>query len=220
MEKQVTDPKNVPPTPISPKDDPLEMLFIHYKEIKGENEETEEKEEENILKGMGILQLSQDLGVTDEKDPSLIIMFWKLNVNQPNVWEISKEEFSNWKNHNCTTLDAMKNKLKEWRSGLKREDEFKQFYFFIFDYLREDKKILSLEESLLAWEMLEMQKRWELWNDWTVFMKGKSAITRDTWRLFYNFTKQHPKDLSNYDDNSCWPSVFDDFVDFMKEKKK
>jgi hypothetical protein len=68
--------------------------------------------------------------------------------------------------------------------------------------------------------MLEMQNRWGLWNDWTEFMKGKQAVTRDTWRLFYTFTQQHPKDLNNYDADGCWPSVFDDFVDYIKDKQK
>jgi len=199
--------------------DPLEVLFQEYKAIKDETT-TEEEEDPTILKGMGILQLSQDLGITDEKDPSLIIMMWKLNVNQPTVWEISKEEFLGWKKHGCVDISSMKKKLAAWRAGLKQEDEFKQFYFFIFDYLREEKKILSLEESMVAWDMLEMGKRWVLWNDWTEFMKGKSAITRDTWRLFYNFTQQHSQNVSNYDADGCWPSVFDDFVDCMNDKKK
>ena len=38
----------------------------------------------------------------------------------------------------------MQKKLQEWKTGLKREDEFKNFYLFVFDYLREERKILSM----------------------------------------------------------------------------
>lgn len=99
------------PEPEKPKHEPpkdkktaqLEELFEKYKsvakkweqanyliaDIKDEDEE-EEEERGDIIKGMGFLTYSQDLGVTDDKDPTLIIIAWKLQVNQPAVWQISR----------------------------------------------------------------------------------------------------------------------------------
>jgi len=109
-----------------------------------------------------------------------------------------------------------KKKIKEWKDELKQPAKFKQFYFYVFDYLREDKKILPLDECLTVWGMLSMDKRWPLWGKWVKYLEGKKAISRDTWRLFANFMEQYPKDLNNYDADGCWPSMIDDFVEWCR----
>lgn len=120
----------------------------------------------------------------------------------------------------------MKKKLKEWKEEIKQPNKFKLFYNYVFDYLREDKKILckpfffhsntiqftplfplATEESITVWGMLGMDKRWPLYSKWVRYLEGKKSISRDTWRLFINFIEQYPKDLSTYDADGCWPSM-------------
>jgi len=120
-----------------------------------------------------------------------------------------------------------KKKCQSWRDELKNQAKFKQFYNFVFDYLKEEKKILSknakhfklnllvqpaMEEATTVWEMLGVSDKWPLYRHWAEFVKDKKSISRDTWRLFLNFIEQYPKDVSTYDADSCWPSVLDEVL--------
>eukprot|EP01119_Soliformovum_irregulare_P016617 TRINITY_DN4845_c0_g1_i1.p1 TRINITY_DN4845_c0_g1~~TRINITY_DN4845_c0_g1_i1.p1 ORF type:complete len:381 (+),score=110.93 TRINITY_DN4845_c0_g1_i1:324-1466(+) len=207
-----------PPIPPTAPQGGLESIFETYKAIK--EDEPGDEDPGDVMRGMGTLQYSQDLGITDDKDPSLLLIAFKLQVNQPAVWQFSREEFMRWNKFGCKTLEDMQKKCKSWRDDLKREDEFKNFYLFVFDYLREERKILSTEEAIVAWEILGMESRWPLMKDWIDYLKKHQAINRDTWRLLYTFIKQHPRDLTNYDPDGCWPSAIDDFVETMREGSK
>ena len=44
------------------------------------------------------------------------------------------------------------------------------------------------------------------------------GIQRDTWNMFLNFCDAIGNDLSVYDDNEAWPSLFDDFVEYENDQ--
>jgi len=197
----------------------LEKLFDKYRAIAASL--TESGEQEDLVKGQGLLQYGQDLGVTDDKDPMLMIIAWKLNVSHGKVWEFTRDEFvGGWAIHGAHNIDSMKKKCKEWREEVKNAAKFKQFYNYVFDYLREDKKILVMEEAVTVWDMLGFNERWPMFSKWVAFLQDKKSVSKDTWKLFLNFTEQYPKDLSAYDESGCWPSVIDEFVDRIKEENK
>lgn len=197
----------------------LEKLFDKYKTLGLSLNESAEAEDQ--IKGNGLLQYGQDLGITDDKDPMLLVVAWKLNVNHQKCWEFNRDEFvGGWAIHGCHNIDTMKKKTKEWREELKNAAKFKQFYNYVFDYLKEEKKILVMEEALTVWDMLGFNERWPLFGRWVQYLSDKKSVSRDTWRLFLSFTEQYPKDLSSYDSDSCWPSMIDEFVDKIKEESK
>jgi hypothetical protein len=196
----------------------LEKLFDKYKTI-GANL-TESGEIEDLVKGQGLLQYGQDLGITDDKDPMLMIISWKLNVSHGKVWEFNRDEWMGWAIHGCHNVSSMQKKCKEWRDELKNSAKFKQFYNYVFDYLREEKKVLVMEEAVTVWDMLGFSDRWPLFSHWVKFLHDKKSVSKDTWKLFLNFSEQYPKDLANYDENGCWPSVIDEFVEKVKEANK
>jgi hypothetical protein len=51
------------------------------------------------------------------------------------------------------------------------------FYNWCFDYLREDRKILTIEEVQTLWSMLGMPSRWKLWGQWQEFLVKKKQRT-------------------------------------------
>jgi hypothetical protein len=55
------------------------------------------------VKGQGLLQYGQDLGITDDKDPMLMVIAWKLNVNHGKVWEYTRDEWMGWAIHGYKT---------------------------------------------------------------------------------------------------------------------
>jgi len=167
-----------------------------------------------------LLQYGQDLGITDDKDPLLMIIAWKLGVNQGKCWEFTRETFiGGWSLLECSNIASMKKKCIQWREELKNPNNFKNFYNWVFDYLKEERKILAMEEAVTVWEMLSMYERWPLMPLWVSFLKEKRAVSRDTWKLFLTFTEQYPKTLSNYDADGCWPSMIDEFVEWTKKNQ-
>eukprot|EP01118_Nematostelium_gracile_P010664 TRINITY_DN370_c0_g1_i1.p1 TRINITY_DN370_c0_g1~~TRINITY_DN370_c0_g1_i1.p1 ORF type:complete len:398 (-),score=125.38 TRINITY_DN370_c0_g1_i1:26-1219(-) len=200
----------------------LTQLFEKYKAVGVSLGESGDNED--VIKGQGLLQFGQDLGIVDDKDPGLLIISWKLNVNHEKCWEITRDEFiGGFSIHGCHNVASIKKKLEAWRGQLKNAQKFKSFYNYVFDYLKEDKKILSLEEAVTVWDMLGMHQRWPLMGNWVTYLQDKKAISRDTWRLFFNFIEQYPTNLDAYDADGCWPSLIDEFVDHMtkpKDKKK
>jgi len=198
----------------------LTKLFDKYKML-GVN--LSESESDDVIKGNGLIQYSQDLGVTDEKDPALLIISWKLNAKDSKVWEFSRDSFvGGWALEGVYTIDLMKKKTKTWKDELKQANKFKSFYYFVFDYLKEDKTILSMEEAFTVWDIIGFNEhRWPLMPKWLEYLHGKKSITRDTWRLFLSFSEQYPKDLSTFNADDCWPTMIDDFVETsIKGQKK
>ncbi len=59
---------------------------------------------------------------------------------------------------------------------------------------------------------------------WLAFLHAHpevKGIARDTWNMFLNLVEAVPDDdqlLSAYDDDEAWPSLFDDFVDYERER--
>jgi hypothetical protein len=60
----------------------------------------------------------------------------------------------------CTNLEQMKKIGNDWKTEItKDQNKFRNFYFFVFDYLRQDKKVLAIEEVVAAWEMLGIRNK-------------------------------------------------------------
>lgn len=198
----------------------LAKLFEKYKAVGVSLNESTESEE--IIRGEGVLQYSKDLGVTDEKDPAMLIIAWKLNAKDKRAWEFSKDTYiGGWSLEGCYGIDTMKKKVKTWKDELKTPAKFKAFYNFVFDYLKEERTILTIEEATAVWDIIGItEARWPMLPKWLEFIQTKKSITRDTWRMFYAFMDQYPKDLSNFSSDDCWPTTIDEFVDHMKPVKK
>ncbi len=52
---------------------------------------SESGETGDVIKGQGILEYGQALGVVEDTDPGLLIVLWKLGAKAQ--WEVSREEF-------------------------------------------------------------------------------------------------------------------------------
>ena len=55
-------------------------------------------------------------------------------------------------------------------------------------------------------------------NGWDPILDTVRGISRDTWNMFLNFTETVSNDLSVYDEDEAWPSLFDDFVEHENDK--
>ena len=61
-------------------------------------------------------------------------------------------------------------------------------------------------------------QHYEMLNGWESILDTVRGISRDTWNMFLNFTETVGNDLSVYDEDEAWPSLFDDFVEHENDK--
>lgn len=119
----------------------------------------------------------------------------------------------------------MKAAVERWKKDISNnEDNYQSFYAFVFDYLRaqegDNKSSLGKDDAIMAWELLGMKKRFHFYPQWCKFWQenDRLGVPRDTWILLLKFIDKIGKDVKNYNEDDCWPIVFDDFVqDYLKK---
>jgi len=195
----------------------LEKIFEKYKKL-GIDLQSSKEDAGDVIQGGGAQKLQEDLGATDEDDPLLMVVAWKLNCQT--TWEFTKDEFMNgFMLYGCSSLKSIQQKCEEWKASIRDERIFKQFYHFVFDYLRGDKKILMIESAELVWHMLIMPRKWGLYDKWMEYLKVKQVqcVNKDVWQQLAEFMTVYPRDLTEYDESAAWPLLFDEFHQWLVE---
>lgn len=99
-------------------------------------------------------------------------------------------------------ISGIKTAAANWKQQtLADYDSFKPFYNWCFDYLREERKILTMEEVQTLWNMLGMAKRWKFWAQWMEFLTKKKKrvhLTRDEWCVILVFSHEFPENVDGY----------------------
>jgi len=176
------------------------------------------------MKPQGVLALGNDLGAADPMDPHLLLLAWKMRSKQ--FFQFYDCEWMVlWANEKVSSFDEMKKCVQRWQNDIKtNEDNFVSFYMFVFDYLRaqegDAKLSLGKDDAIMAWELLGMKKRFKFFPEWTKFWQENElkGVPRGTWQLLLKFIEKVGDNVKNYNEDDCWPLVFDDFVyDYLKK---
>jgi hypothetical protein len=105
-------------------------------------------------------------------------------------------------------------------------DDAVELYNFAFEYLRDDKKVLLVEEACVAWELLLKPKQWALFDEWLAFVRSGAhkAVARDPWQQVVPFARRYATRevaIATYDaENSAFNVLFDEFVEFLARDEK
>ena len=113
-------------------------------------------------------------------------------------------------------------------------DQYKAVYNHTFTLLIEDrKKAIDLEQAADFWRILTDSETGFAWVTksgtdflplWLEFLNAKwsKAINRDLWRQTLAFMTKALQDesLSFWSEESSWPSVIDDFVQWVRVEKR
>jgi len=62
------------------------------------------------------------------------------------------------------------------------------------------------------------ERQLDMWEKFLTTQTGGRAISRDTWTLFLEFTREIDPDFKSHDFDAAWPSVIDDFVTWAQEQ--
>ncbi|GFR46472.1 hypothetical protein Agub_g8049 [Astrephomene gubernaculifera] len=192
----------------------IEALYQQYKEPG-----------EELISVDGITRFCSDL----EVDPTdIVVLVISCYMGAAVMCEYSKEEFTGGLvKLGVDSVEKLKGRLPELRAELRGEGRFREVYNFAYNFSREKgQKCVQLDTAVAMWQLLLAspsvpEQRWPLIDDWCDFLTQhhNRAISRDTWVQLLDFIKSVKPDFSNFDENSAWPYLLDEFVDHMKTKR-
>lgn len=154
----------------------------------------------------------------DENDPHLFLLAWKMRSRV--FCEIYEDEWNAlWALERAFTIEDMKEVVKSWIAEIKDLEGFcfGSFYHYTFDYLLLEKgsnaTALTKEDSINAWNVLNIGKKWALYPKWIKFWSTNSlkGVTRDTWKMLPKLIEKIGDDPSKYNEDDFWPVPFSTF---------
>lgn len=184
----------------------MNRLFEEYKD-----------ENEDAILSDGIERLCCDLGYKPD-DFAILVLAFSLDASQ--MCRFTKTEFiQGLKTMNASNISDIKIRLKEIIEKLKIDsDLYKQLYRFTFRFgLEIGQRVLSCDMAIILWRLVFTLYKPDILDRWLSFLEQhERGVTKDTWNMFLNFAESC--DITQYDDSEAWPSLFDDFVEYEKDR--
>lgn len=174
----------------------------------------------------GTLAYLEDLGF-DPEDPISLTLAYILE--SPQTGEFHREAFLRvWADLHVSRISEMKAYVEQVREELKTSELFEKFYRYVYEFVRgSDSRIKTIgyEDAILYWQMLfgerpELDKCQNRLQQWYAYvLENQRNISRDLWNMFLKFIwqviEQDPENLSAYDEMSAWPSMVDEYVEWL-----
>lgn len=191
----------------------LHELFLKYKD-----------DNHDKIMAEGIISFCEDLGVSPE-DVVMFVICWYMDAKT--MGEFTQEEFEGGiEDMEIDTvfspITSLKAKIPALRKDLDDPATFKEIYEFAFGFSCEDsQKVLQLDVAVSIWPLLITKKKWKHIDEWCTFLQEhhKRAISRDTWNQLLDFINTIGDNFAQYDPNSAWPYLIDEFVEMKLEQK-
>lgn len=137
--------------------------------------------------------------------------------------------------HSCDTIDKQKSYIKTLKQNLpSNKDAFTKVYKYTFMLGKTgNQKAVPLDVAVTYWELLFTSKLsavkwtspkspWFQW--WAEFLNSqwKKSVNKDMWNETLKFAQLTLQDeaMSFWNEESSWPSVIDDFVEWVKREKR
>ncbi|KAI8140004.1 DCN1, defective in cullin neddylation 1, domain-containing 4 [Fennellomyces sp. T-0311] len=119
------------------------------------------------------------------------------------------------------SLDKLKTKRPEFEKVIHDPNEMKDVYRYTFGYAKtKDQKCMDVDVACVLWTMM-MGNQFPITAEFVRFLQEKKpvkVINRDQWQSFLEFVLTVSSDLSDYDETSAWPVLFDEFVEWKREE--
>jgi hypothetical protein len=112
--------------------------------------------------------------------------------------------------------------MVEFPMEFRNEELFGEIYEFVFLWSREsvEKKTLDIDTTLDMLELLLDSVKYPLVVPFRDFLQTQSsykAVNKDQWNSIFEFCKtMDDEKLQEYDETGCWPTMLDEFVEWLQ----
>lgn len=135
----------------------------------------------------------------------------------------------------CDTIDKQKAYLNNLKKTLALDkDAFAKIYKYTFQLAKTgNQKAIPLDTATTYWELLFTSSlsavKWSSpsspWTEWWIeFLNScwKKSVNKDMWNETLKFAQLTLQDeaMSFWNEESSWPSVIDEFVEWVKKEKR
>lgn len=157
-------------------------------------------------------------------------------IQAPTMGEISRDGFVNgWLERDCDTIEKQKAYIKTLKTQLPTDKAvFTRVYKYTFFLAKTgQQKAVALDSAILYWDLLFASPlsavKWSTpstpWLDWwKEFLNAswKKSVNKDMWNETLKFAQLTLQDeaISFWNEESSWPSVIDNFVEWVKKEKR
>jgi hypothetical protein len=189
-------------------------------------EDTLAEADDNTIATMeGISQLCDLLEIDPLEDIRILVLMWKMGVGKEKPQQVTRDEWKDGcENLNVDSLEKLKQLLPSLDIGFLEATQFRDFYKFCFKFNCEG-TYKTIDKEMIA-ELNPMVLKDRIAQDrimkFKEFLNGTDdasyqRITLDQWMSFLDFSLEC-QDLDEYDEeNSAWPTLIDDYVDYLKD---
>lgn len=138
---------------------------------------------------------------------------------------LQKDEFLNGMAHEGLTPDkTVKQKVAKWIQTLQSsDDEFSDFWEFCFKFSRNSAsaKVLPMEDAIEPIKVILGIRSRYTYTKVSTFLDYLTAkvktISFDLWKQILKFLQTIKPDCTNYDEDACWNTAIDDYVETVKK---
>eukprot|EP00045_Choanoeca_perplexa_P005532 m.46734 g.46734 ORF g.46734 m.46734 type:complete len:204 (-) comp13171_c0_seq1:10-621(-) len=187
--------------------DKIDKLFLKYRD--------DEKQDAITIEGTE--RLCSDLRV-DPADPLVLAFAWQLKAEK--MCCFTRAQFRTLAQFDVKTVGDIRSLLPTFMSQALAN--FKSYYGFAFTFALDKEKgerVLPLEVAMGMWQLVfssEQHPSKHLPSFFEFLQQGSvRGITRDTWELYLTFTEQVDLECSNYSEEEAWPSLLDEYVEYV-----
>ncbi|CAM9670448.1 unnamed protein product [Heterosigma akashiwo] len=183
-------------------------------------ERYEDQEENPGTIGMeGISRLGEDIGIDPAADVRILVFLWKIGANE-NPGQVQREEFSNGLTElGVDTIEGIRSLLPQLDPNFMEHSTFREFYKFVFQFSREGTKRTIEKDIIAALLPMVVENRSPHLAKFVEFLEQlpeNTRVTLDQWNSFLEFSQQVPLSLEGFDADGAWPTLLDEYVEWLQ----
>jgi DCN1-like protein 4/5 len=194
----------------------LEFLYQRYHQL------NDPEDEEEGVGPNGIEQLCEDIGVEPE-DVRMLVLAWHMQAKTMGFF--SRQEFiDGLKKLQVDSIHKLRQTFAaQLMQDLKDAKKFKQIWKFAFLFTKDaESKVLDIPTADALMTLLLPQDTTTFphtrnFQNYLLQQKSYQVLNLDQWTNFLDFNEQIKPDFSNYNEESAWPTILDEFVEWSKQ---
>ena len=176
----------------------------------------------SCIDAFGMERLCSHLNV-HPSDTVMLVLAWTMGAQDMCVFTRS-EWLTGMSALKCDSLASLEDALPSLERLLKEKSKLRQIYRFAFDFTRDkSQRGIDLESAreMLSCVLGHRFVAWPLLGSFLEFLTKSSyrGMTRDQWNSLFEFADSIAVDLTNYDEESAWPVMLDEFVESQRSTR-